>query len=190
MPACAWRRRRLVRDQFRSGEGAGQSVNADILWLDVASGFVELAIKLCRFDPAAFADQRAQCRVLTEFAQNVQAAVDQFLERYAIVLSDGSQPPVQFVRFIFRADIESGAGFGERTEPVFSGDVRNIFREFDDALARPAFAGKQTCLIDRHTVPDGPLAIRRRHIVPTRHVEPSKRGPGLWFVGAGRLVAV
>ena len=101
----------------------------------------------------------------------MQAAVDQFLERHAVVLGDGSEPDVHFVSLIFRADIESGAGFGQRTEPVFAGDVGDILHEFDDALAGAAFAGKQSGLIERHAVPDGPFAIRHRHIVPTRHIQ-------------------
>ena len=51
----------------------------------------------------------------------------------------------------------------------------DVLHQLDDAFAGAAFAGEQPDLIERHAVPDRPLALRDRLAVPVRHVEPLQR---------------
>ena len=88
---------------------------------------------------------------------------------------DGGEPPMQFVFFVLCADIERRTRFRQRTEPILSSNVSNIFCQFDDALAGAALAGKQTGLIERHAVFDCPFAFRDWLVVPVRHIEPRER---------------
>ena len=158
-----------------AGEGARQRVDADVLRLDVAGGLVDLAIEGGRLDPAAFAVDGAQRCVLAEQRQDMQAALDQFLERDAVVLGDRGQADVEFVLVVLGAEIERRAGFGQRAEPVLAGDMGDVLHQFDDALAGAAFAGEQPDLIERHAIPDRPLAFRDGLVVPVGHVEPLQR---------------
>ena len=69
----------------------------------------------------------------------MEAALDQFFECHAIVIGDSSEADMAFLFFILGAEVERGAWFGHRTEPIFAGDVGNVLHQFDDAFAGAAF---------------------------------------------------
>src|SRR5262245_55566986 len=69
------------------------------------------------------------------------------------------------------------AGLRHRAEPVFSGDVRNVFLQLDYAFAGAAFSREQPWLIERYAVFNRPFALRYWLIVPFRHIEPLERKP-------------
>ena len=135
-----------------AGEGAGQRVDADVLRLDVAGRLVELAIERRSSRPCRSCRRGAQRRVLAQQAEHMQAALDQFLERDAVVLGDGGEPDVDFVLVVLGADVEGGAGFRQRAEPILAGDVGDVLHQLDDALAGAALAGEQAGLIERHAI--------------------------------------
>ena len=143
----------------------------DVLWLDVAGGFVELFIKRGRLDLAA-PGQGAERSVLAELTKHVQAAVDQFLERDAVVVGDVVEADVNFLLVVFGADIDRWPHFRQRPEPILADNVRDILHHLDDALAGAALAGKQPGLFQRDAIRDCPLTLGSRLIVPIGHIEP------------------
>ena len=160
-----------------AGESAGQGIDADVLRLEVAGGFVELAIERGRLDLAALAGGTQRC-IFSELAENLEAAGDQFLERNAVMGGDVIEADVNFFFVVLGAEIPGRAGLRQRAEPIFAGHMRNVFHHFDDAFAGAAFAGEQPGLVERDAISDRPLALRPRFVVPVRHVEPSKKRRG------------
>ena len=123
----------------------------------------------------------------SELAENFQAAVDQFLERDAVMGGDVIEADVNFFFVILGAEIPGRAGLRQRTEPILAGDVGDVFHHLDDAFAGAAFSGEQPGLVEWDAITDGPLALRPGLVVPIGHVEPSNRLPGLSLEFALRL---
>ena len=95
-----------------AGEGAGQRIDADVLRLDVAGGLVELAIECGRSRPCRSCGWRRRAWHPAEQGKNVQARLDQLLERDAVVLGDGSETDVDLVLVVLGAEVERRARFG------------------------------------------------------------------------------
>src|SRR5262249_48003484 len=98
-------------------------------------------------------------------------------ECHSVMLGDGSQANVNFVLVVFGADVERRAGLRHRAEPVFSGDVRNVFLQLDYAFAGAAFSREQPWLIERYAVFNRPFSLLYWLTVPFRHIEPLERKP-------------
>jgi len=96
-----------------AGKGARQRIDADVLRLDVAGPFIELAIELGHLDPATLAGGGAQGGILAEQAEHMQAAGDQLLERHLIVLGDCGQADVELVGVILGTKVERRAELGQ-----------------------------------------------------------------------------
>ena len=83
------------------GKGTAQRIDADVLRLDVSGGFMDLPIQLRRFDPPTLAVGRTQRSILAEETKNMKAAVNQFLERDAVVIADCRETDVYFFLIVF-----------------------------------------------------------------------------------------
>src|SRR5262249_13510369 len=72
---------------------------------------------------------------LTGLVDQIQAAVDQLLERDAVMLHDVGEAAMHFVLVGFAAEVDHGTRFRHRTEPIAPGDYRDAEHHGDDALA-------------------------------------------------------
>jgi hypothetical protein len=71
----------------------------------------------------------------------VQATIDQLLEGDTVVLGDSGEANVDLVLVVLGPEVDCGARFGHRSQPVLSGDMGGIFHQFNDALSGATFAG-------------------------------------------------
>jgi hypothetical protein len=54
----------------------------------------------------------------------------------------GREPNMNFVRVILAADIERGAWFGHRAQPIFAGRVGHVLGQLDDGFTGAALAAE------------------------------------------------
>ena len=167
-----------------AGEGPRQRVDGDVLRLDVARGLVDLPIEAGDLDLSALGDG-AERRILPEQRKNVQAAISQFLERDAVMLGYGGEADMNFFLIILGAEIEGRTRLGHRAQPILRGYVGDILHQLDDAFAGAAFAGEYTGLLEGNPIPDCPLALRYRLMVPCRHIEPLQALDSIRYIAYG-----
>ena len=108
----------------------------------------------------------------------MKAALDQLLERDAVVLDDRREADVNFFLIVFGTYIECRTRLRHGAKPLLAGDVRHVLRQFNDRLAGATFTGEEAGLIEWYAVANSPLAFRDGLVVPVRHVGPVERVAG------------
>jgi hypothetical protein len=84
----------------------------------------------------------------------MKAAVNKRLESCFIVAGDRRKSNMYLVLVVLSADVKRWAYYWQRSEPLLASDVRHVFHQLNNALARAPLTREQTGLIKWHPVFD------------------------------------